>query len=352
MYVVHLNPISSFVGAPPRSDTLFGALCWAMKMLYDDASLQDMLNRFRPSGDAKPDPPFLVSSAFPCVRSSERSVYFLPKPKRELTLEPPETLEEIRRRKEFGKIEWITSSLFSKITNGELPERELYARFLVQRDGMAGTGQSLVAVGTSLIHADLVKDKEHISMFTSLYRTVDVPRNAINRLSGSVDEGRFFSNQESFFSDTGGLYVLMRFFDKDWIERVFACWRFLGDRGIGADVSVGKGQFICDIQEKDIFQEPDSGARFTTLSLFFSEQSYRDVDCRYGLVRRKGKIESAYMPRDAIAGGVWKKTVLMYSEGSVFPWNGRKFYGENPVVKDMDEFQVHQYGFAFPVRMV
>lgn len=348
MYVIYLHPISSFKGSTPRSDTLFGALCWAMRTLYgEEKTLKPLLERFHPTQEGiGPDPPFLLSSTFPFLKAADKKVHLLPKPKGAFQLKRPTTLAEIRRLKDFKKVRYVTEGLFSRLINGKLDEVTLYGSFL--SDGERGKGTDLERYQTVQFGSLLVERELAGQVNGNWCSILDIPHNAINRLSGTVDEGKLFSSEELFVAEGSGLYFLMQFLDESWKDKVSACWRFLGDRGIGGDVSVGKGQFTVYVEERVLFSEPKTASRFTTLSLFFSEENLDGQEVWYEWVKRKGKLESAYVPTTDI----WKRTVLMYGEGSVFPWDGRVFYGYNPIVKEVDDLRVQQYGFAFPVRMV
>ena len=47
---------------------------------------------------------------------------------------------------------------------------------------------------------------------------------------------------------------------------------------------------------------------------------------------------------------IWKSRVMYLKEGSCFEAKERKpFYGQCPVVKEIDGQKIKQYGFAFPV---
>jgi len=72
-YAVYLRPKGSFV-SPIHSNTLFGAVCWAIRVIYGTISLEEMLATFNER------PKFVLSSAFPFLRHGDQLVRFFPKP--------------------------------------------------------------------------------------------------------------------------------------------------------------------------------------------------------------------------------------------------------------------------------
>ena len=78
MNVVYLKPKSLFPTNLP-SDTIFGAICVAIKEIYGEDELDSMLGLFNGKNN-----PFVLSSAFPFVNGSDGKHHFFPK----LIIEP------------------------------------------------------------------------------------------------------------------------------------------------------------------------------------------------------------------------------------------------------------------------
>ncbi|MDI6916955.1 MAG: hypothetical protein QMC80_04070 [Thermoplasmatales archaeon] len=74
MKVVYLEPRTSFIGSRIHSDTLFGAICWSIRQIYDKETLENILEKFKNG-----KPPFLLSSTYPYIGNGEKK-HFLPKP--------------------------------------------------------------------------------------------------------------------------------------------------------------------------------------------------------------------------------------------------------------------------------
>jgi CRISPR/Cas system CSM-associated protein Csm4 (group 5 of RAMP superfamily) len=119
---------------------------------------------------------------------------------------------------------------------------------------------------------------------------------------------------------------------------------------------VGKGHIkkIEFIDALPYEEPPDEEASYAiTLSLMFPDASLRKKlsACWYDLEKRQGKIECMYA--DPGSGHIWKDHLLLLKEGSTFPKNDQKFYGENRIVRKDDGtlgFDVHHYGYAFTVN--
>ena len=65
--IVYLAPRAPFAKSVPRSDTLFGGIAWAIRLLYDEKTLADLLDEFDRAIAARQPPPFVLSSLFPYV---------------------------------------------------------------------------------------------------------------------------------------------------------------------------------------------------------------------------------------------------------------------------------------------
>src|SRR5262245_45457767 len=84
--IVYLKPRAPFAQSAPRSDTLFGAIAWAIRLLYGEGELIRLLEQFDRAVASQSSPPFLISSLFPFVESGNgderqaRRTLFLPRP--------------------------------------------------------------------------------------------------------------------------------------------------------------------------------------------------------------------------------------------------------------------------------
>jgi CRISPR type III-A-associated RAMP protein Csm4 len=127
VWLVSLRPRSSLAGWL-SSDTLFGALFWALRQLEGASKVQSWLQR------CQDEPPQIaISSAFPFV-DADKPIRFLPKP---LTLNPTaqivakwqsdrkEFLNAMELAKELSKANFLSETLFSQAAKGELAAEKL-----------------------------------------------------------------------------------------------------------------------------------------------------------------------------------------------------------------------------------
>jgi CRISPR-associated protein Csm4 len=326
--IILMSGGSGFLETAPRSDTLFGALCWGIRWIEGEPALLSLLARV----DAG-DPPFLVSSAFPYAEAGGGRTFFLPRP-----LLPPPPAGDAHAvpasAKALRRIRWVSSSLFNEILAGRI--------------GMAGLASGLQS-GELQFHLGAIARTDEI--FPEA-REVEVDRNAINRLTGVVEKGILFTSRVEAIR-RGGHYCVLRPRHTGIAERIAAAFRLVADRGIGGDASVGRGHFHVTFEESEPFNEPPDGEALVTLSLFHPSRedlvhlAANRSRLRYVMEPRRGRLEQMYASHPRI----WKPILLCLAEGSIFPpANNREIYGSAPVVLD-EPFRVRQNGFAFPVRM-
>lgn len=344
---VYLRPHSSWLGMqPPRSDTLFGAICWGYALFYGFAPLQELLERFHPtSGNASSRPPFLISSMFLySQKGDDEPQHIFPKPLGDPFF-PPEleerrpTFEELHALKRLKKKRTVTQAQLSDILRGKSLDHDFYHQYLEAI--RTRQPQTIPAQGVEAFHS---------------------PHSSINRLTGSVDGPRFFYSQECALSSSEtcqqGLFFCVKCENQELAEQVQAVLCFLADKGIGGKASVGKGHFKeIRITPGLPYHEPseDEATHYATFSLTFPDARLRAVleHSWYQLEKRQGKVESMYVTLGPHAH-IWKDHVLMLKEGSVFPKHEQPGYGANPIVRKDDGklgFDVQQYGYAFPARM-
>lgn len=327
---IYLKPVSSFLGEPPRSDTLFGAICWAVKLTEGEARLEELLARF-----SQTDPPFLLTSSFPAVSTDGDKLHFFPVPLTEPLDADPDNLEEFNWIKRVENSEYTTEEVYSSILKGELDKERIYHS------------------GDYRITSGYLYPKGSVDSETfPLFHDRNVQRTTVDRLTSGTHEGRLFYSEETRLREDTELFFLLDG-PEEVLDSIRKGLRFLNDRGIGGDVSVGKGEFEVSIEGNfNPVDEPEDGDYFTNLSLFYpreeNDRRFRatDGDSWFRTERRRGRLESSLVESE----DVWKDAVIVYGEGSVFPDTGEAPYGKNPIVK-REPFDVQYYGYGYPVRM-
>lgn len=361
MKSVLLSPEGPF-SEVPRSDTLFGAICWGIRLTRGEESLEDVLARFKAG-----DPPFLISSAFPML---DREGLLLPKPQlpRLRAGYGAMTDERLDALRAWKRIEYVPLPVFSTIVTGTFPDGELLDGF----DDADDNSDDADSNDNDLI---TIRDRQYVRNRQFLlpegsdcerpYRKTKRTRNAVNRLTGATD-GSLFHRDGVFFPECGGLHVCV----EGDLDIVMDGLSVLQDHGIGGDRSVGRGQFRLAGTEEIDLPAPD-GDLFCSLSLCIPRAGEMDqflTEGYYEIEPRKGVVENSLTSPE----NIWKKRVLALAEGAILPRDGKQedsareieadadktrgcvpkergFHGHNPIVADHFEHGVQHYGYSLPV---
>ncbi len=296
-----------------RSDTLFGAIiaCWLMLFEDDPDSLCQ-------------EPPFEISSCFPLIKGKR----FYPVPIGSLD----SLMDEAANRpagqeptvKTIKKIKFIEESFFQKICNGGK----------LQLDDL----------NPSLVFPFEIHENYNIRVlrYSSEHQR---PRIRTDQASGGVGENSFFYCSDQFFHKGSGQFFLAKFKDEEAKKRFEAALLLLGDTGIGADRSVGRGLFKYSIHTINLSEDNGSGVVLMSLCL----PSEKDVksgllshpQSSYNLVRRFGRAGTYSVNRYR------RPDCWMLSEGSIFT-----FAPEGKIVSLIKKnheisHNVYRYGKAF-----
>ncbi len=341
---IYLRPKSS-VSTWLTSDTLFGAICWAIRRLYDANTLTDWIKRCQVK-----EPGWVLSSAFPFVGNKE-PLHFLPKP---LTLNPDANiissiagndrkrlLEAMQAAKTLSKVIYLSENLFKQAINGALTAKALLEQFL---------GDKLVQKGVCLM------TKEETSKLPeNFWDKIDVQHTAVDRVLTSAAEGLLYFDAEYFFGKGTGLFFLIRCPDNFPLEAILRLWRY---DGLGGNRSVGKGHFEPDFKPADDWLtnlQPSNGNAVVLLSRCLPQQNEFDgTESVYRFISHRPKFESAY----GQSAQVYKGIVRMIGEGSVLvPTKLKLAYGRLLKVGKQQDWDgnihlVFQNGLGFPIRMV
>jgi len=305
--LVYLSPKSPFPEL--HSDTIFGAILYAMDQLGTDVS--ELLNKFGES------PPFLVSSAFPFARHDGTKTRFFPKP-----IVTPHRVD-MDSAKRFKKVMYVEEDIFNCWANGETNEGKII-------EGLE-KGQYIIGAEKFLVRRD-----SEVNFKKFKVESINLPRNTINRVT-QASENIFYTSLHNF-SEDGGLFFAIRFLDTTYENDVKAALKFLRDRGFGGDVSVGKGQFDFKIEDKDI--QNQDGGRFVILSRYIPGEElklFNTEEMWYEIGSKRGRSSD----------GRVRRQVRFFIEGSTFPDIGREFYGR--IVHSVDD--AVEYGYSYKIGM-
>jgi CRISPR-associated protein Csm4 len=254
-----------------HSDTVQAALFVCALQLYDEATALDFQDAVQ------------VSSAFPFVGDE----FWLPRPLNLRLDDAPGT------RKELKKIKYLKKAHFEQALRGEKPP-----------------------VSELLEYGDIWK---------KIWKDDVTQRVLIDRVNaGSTPFYLEKLYPENWHSDRG-LFVLIKNQGFD-VAKLKSLFRLLGDNGIGLQRSLGNGTFDIENLEIEDFSLalPDSGSAWVSLSLYRPEKEDAEKikgskTSHYQLLKRGGWLSS---PDDMAHMSLRKKSVLMFSEGSVLAFGG------------------------------
>lgn len=305
--LVYIKPLSMFPKL--HSDTLFGALTSAISELFPD-KVEEMLNEFRNN-----NPQFLISSTFPFVYNEKTKIRFFPKI---ILNTKSEKIDDIDSLKEYKKVDFLEESIFFDILSQNISENEIISNF-----------ENYYKTGNLLMSKDYGFD---VSFENNI-----LPNNTINRLTNET-ETIFYSEGVEY--GNMGLFFLIEILNDEYESILTSALKFLKDRGLGRDISTGKGQFdyeIEDISINDLYE--NTGEKFITLSRFIPKDDELELiisDCNYELGSKRGRDKS----------GEIRNQIRFFKEGSTFS-KSKEIFGQ--LVDVGIDFPAVEYGYAYMI---
>jgi CRISPR-associated protein Csm4 len=353
------------------SDTLFSALCHTIRQQFGLARLEAFLD-----GYPSPDPPLLLSSAFPYVlvrREEEvedwqqpepfdpnQAIRFFPRP---LEL-PPGVPDDPDQRKMVKRVAWVSENILRAWV---MDDQKTLAGEWVEKGDVGGQEieyPNLVQGRRVWLSAD---EREKVAGWRDeetdairLWAVGDMPRVTVDRRAST---SAVYQAGRVWFPPGGGLWLLTRW-RADWRERGKLALQVLGDAGVGGERSAGHGLFRPHGPHAlDDLPDPAPGGCFVTLSLYHPTpdelpQVLREDEVRYRFQVRRGWMSSPDNSRDGrerlVKGrALRRKAVRMFAQGSILRWpQGKTVLGDLADVTP-DVFhrahKVWRYGLAWPV---
>ncbi len=363
-YRVTLTPTSSINGFP-ASDTLFGALCWGIRAIYNEARLCDILDKFDTDR-----PAFVLSSSFPVLENQGERVYFYPM----LCVPGPGMgdLKEMASKcgrnglafkisltqatadwKRLRDVRFASHTVTDRLLNeGSL--NGVFRDYHLDREQSNDNSWSPYHLGgtVKLISEDMVmSEDEYVAIFQGrkpapLHATAITQRNRIDRLRDSTGGAGelYYSSDTRFRAESDGpaliLHFLVKTLDVDFLKPVF---RWLADTGIGGDRTSGRNHFL--VSEPEEVAAPDApGDVYYTLSRCLPKSGERPL--MYDLLPRRNRLESSHFR----GKNIWKRKVIYFREGSCFRCEDRReHYGRIQEVIEVGDHRIRQNGIAFPI---
>jgi CRISPR-associated protein Csm4 len=271
------GPSENFI----RSDTLFSAICSAANKFYGD----EVVSEFLKEGQ------LILSSAFPFYKDE----FFFPKP---LNFYPD--IKDYEVIKTFKKIKFVSKEHLDKIFNKENYEGTNYFnknevdKFILNGCWRTkGNGRDEV-----------------------IFETIENPHIITDRLTNST---QIFYKTEVFFSKDSGLFFFAKIKEK-LLSKFETVLRFLGDEGIGADRTVGKGLFEVKEVNEILIPKVQESDLYYLLSLYSpTKDEFENIlplESFYDFEIRKGWITNNTLNR---------KSLRMFAEGSVLKMSSKSF---------------------------
>lgn len=289
------------------SDLLFSALCNMYRLMYGNKELEEFISI------QEREKKLRLSSAFPYLNDT----YFLPRPFNfDLSIMGWE-------RKKAKRVRYIDYDIFCHIAEGSLEAEHLNQYIEQPVDG---------------------------ALFPVEYKGLrikyenEVPRIALDSITGASNI--YYFHQVSF-ARNAGLYCLADCDDNIW-HKVMACFRLMGDEGIGGDRSSGRGSFTVDFPGEMAFPDIKDSEAHVLLSLYYpADDEVRDLKGEYNLIKRAGYM---YSPNEM---NQRRQTVRMLTEASVL-YSSKRPKGTiiDITPPGFTEHRVLRNGLAFSIPLV
>ena len=357
-----LKPKSSII-SDFQSDTIFGHICWAIKYLDGEDKLKEFLERHQI------EPPLLLSSGFPRIRTNGKTIEFLPKPiLRPLSLDEEETLfknfyKDTKKEKvlfssalkNLKKQKYVSLNAFEKIKDN-LSYSELYKLVFDNEICPQNFIPKPAECRRNYYECPLLNyevDIKNCPKKITITKTEEVYHNTKNRLTDRVEkEGGLFSTRNIFFSENVDIVIYIQknnYFEEDNLKKVF---EFISKNGFGADKSTGKGRFEIEVEKDFNLPKANNPNAFLTLSNYYPKNG-DPTDGFYETVVKFGKLggdwakskEKTWKTKNTF----YKMPIIFIAPGGVFKTEEiKQYYGCLIPNVHIDE-RIVQYGYTISI---
>ena len=315
---IKLKPKSSFL-TPIQSDTLFGSMIWALKIIEGEEFIQTLVEETK-----NYQPPFIFSN--PIINGNYPIFGELSK----------EFLDEIdnvklknfdRKKIEFYKAikkkKYISRGVFEELLNGKKLE-QIYLDVLEGKRDFSNLEKRKSPRNPSNPKINENFLEEILNGKTDENKTINESRksfiiegrirNQINRLGTIKEEENdtrlFEQNEIKFFEETE-IEIFVKIRDNFDIKKFENGLKYISFNGYGKSASTGKGQFeIIEIEPEKIFRERKAKNIFVVLSNYIPNVEDDVEVINSNLLTKKPK---AYMTENH-----FKNYFICYTEGSYF----------------------------------
>ena len=324
IWKIYLKPKSSFI-TPIQSDTLFGSMIWALKMIVGEEFIKTLVEETR-----NYQPPFIFSN--PIINGNypifgELSKEFLDK------IDNVKLKNFDRKKIEFYKAlkkkKYISRGVFEELLNGVKLD-QIYLDVLEGKRDFS-TLEKRKNPRNSKINEDFLEEilngktdenntnNESRKLFTVEGRI----RNQINRFGAIGEEESntrlFEQNEIRFFKETV-IEIFVKIRDNFHMKKFEQGLKYISFNGYGKSASTGKGQFeIIKMEPEKVFREKKAKNSFVVLSNYIPNKNDNIEVINSRLLTKKPK---AYMTENP-----FKDYFICYTEGSYFKGNSDSIKG-------------------------
>ena len=302
-------------GVTLPADTLFAALVDAHRRSGGDPQALAA-----PFVAAPPDPPFLLTSAFPYAGA----VRFFPMPVDLTRLVTPEALRRVR---------YLSEGLLRQALDGEMLDGWLFPeeQFAEPQTGAALQGGQfwLKVEETANLPIEMQRNEgqRHALPMLPVATTARVPRVTVDRLSHS---STIYHAGRTTFAAGCGLWFGVHWRDRErriegspltYAEAVAQALALLADDGLGGERTAGYGAFRLGVPAAVDLPDPAEGRSTWLLSRYHPASvgelaGLRDPHAAYQLVKAGGWLRSYDYP------AVRRRRLTLLGEGSLVPLPG------------------------------
>lgn len=324
IWKIKLKPKSSFI-TPIQSDTLFGSMIWALKIIEGEEFIEILVENTK-----NYQPPFIFSN--PIINGNypifgELSKKFLDE------IDNVKLKNFDRKKIEFYKAikkkKYISRGVFEELLNGKKLE-QIYLDILEGKRDFS-TLEKRKNPRNSKINENFLEEilngktdeNKKINRNNKLFTIEGRIRNQINRL-GTIKEEEsdtrlFEQNEIKFFEETE-MEIFVKIRDDFDIKKFEQGLKYISFNGYGKSASTGKGQFeIIEIEPEKIFSERKAKNSFVVLSNYIPNVE-DDVEVMNSILLTK-------KPKAHMTENPFKNYFICYTEGSYFKGNSDSVKG-------------------------
>jgi len=274
-----------------RSDTLFSAICSAANKFYGNSVVENFLQANA----------IKISSAFPFYKDE----FFFPKP---LNFYPDEIekiegldlIEKYDLLKEFKKVKFISKVLLEILLQGKEKRQSIDKSYFSKDFILDGCWRVIKNI--------TLKNKKEDEEVDRIFKVNEIPHIVMDRITNQT---QIFYKTEVYFNKNAGLFFLADIHN-DLLAKFETVLRFLGDEGIGADRTIGKGLFEVEVIDNFSIAAAEKFDSFYSLSLYSpTQEEFCKIEPEksfYEFEVRKGWVSNNTLRR---------KSLRMFTEGSV-----------------------------------